>query len=84
MHKFSHFWWKSLDGKFENITQSTHYGCELEHRLLRSQLCVLVVIDPTLADFIMSLNQAEFIMSSHLADFIMSSHLADFIMSLNL
>ena len=43
-----------------------------------------VVIDPHLADFIMSLNQAEFIMSSHLADFIMSSHLADFIMSLNL
>ena len=33
MHKFSHFWWKSLDGKFENITQSTHYGGGLEHRL---------------------------------------------------
>ena len=35
MHTFSHFWWKSLDGKFENITQSTHYEGGLEHRLLR-------------------------------------------------
>ena len=33
MHKFSHLWWKSLDGKFENIAQSTHYGGGQEHRL---------------------------------------------------
>ena len=33
MHKFSHLWWKSLDGKFVNIAQSTHYGGGQEHRL---------------------------------------------------
>ena len=38
MHKFSYFWSKSLDGKFENVTQSTHYGGGLEHRLAHIRL----------------------------------------------